>query len=166
MSGILVIGFGNLYRRDDGVGFFVVNALRERLGLPPLGEEDDGYDDLGREVDTLLLHQLVPDLAGTVAQYDLAVFVDAHVEPIVGPLHEEELEACPREALVPHQMHPCTVLALAHDLYGATTRGVLLSLQGHDFDFGTGLSPETSALVPRAVARLLALAGRAADDAT
>ncbi len=166
MSRTLVIGFGNLYRRDDGAGFFVVNALRERLGRPPLGEEDDGFDDLGHAVDTLLLHQLVPDLAETVAQYDLVIFVDAHVEPIAGPLHEEELEVCPREALVPHQMHPCTVLALAHDLYGARARGVLLSLRGHDFDFGMGLSSQTAALVPRAVERVLALSGALRGPAT
>lgn len=159
MAKTLVIGFGNLYRRDDGVGFAVVNALRERVGRPPLGEEDDGFDDLGHAVDTILLHQLVPDLAEMVADYALVVFVDAHVESIGEPLHEEELAPSPKEALVPHQMHPCTVLALAHDLYGAWTRGVLLSLQGHDFDFGVGLSPETAALVPQAVERLLALAG-------
>ncbi|MBC7224931.1 MAG: hydrogenase maturation protease [Anaerolineae bacterium] len=158
-SRTLIVGFGNLYRRDDGVALAVVNALRERLGRPPLGEEDDGFDDLGHPVDTVLLHQLVPDLAEVVAGYDLVVFVDAHVESVGEPLHEEELMASPKEALVPHQMHPCTVLALAHSLHGARTRGVLLSLRGHDFDFGVGLSPETAALVPRAVARLLALAG-------
>jgi Ni,Fe-hydrogenase maturation factor len=58
----LVIGFGNVYRRDDGVGFAVLNALRERLGRSPLGVDEDGYDSLQShdEVDTLLLHQPVP----------------------------------------------------------------------------------------------------------
>jgi len=155
----LVIGFGNIYRRDDGVGSAVVNVLREQLGRPPLGEEDDGFDDLGHQVDTLLLHQLVPELAETVAAYDLVIFVDAHVAAISGPIHEEELAVCQKEAIVPHQMHPCTVLALAHGLHGGQPRGVLLSLRGHDFDFGEGLSQETATLVPGAVARVLALAG-------
>ena len=33
----------------------------------------------------------------------------------------------------------------------------MLSLRGHDFDFGEGLSPETAALVPLAVERVLGL---------
>ena len=36
----LVLGFGNVYRRDDGVAFVVLNALRQRLGLPVLAVDD------------------------------------------------------------------------------------------------------------------------------
>lgn len=158
MRSTLVIGFGNLYRRDDGAGFAVVNALREQVGRLPLDEDDDGFDDLGHGLDTVILHQLVPDLAEALAPYDLVVFVDAHVETVPDAIHQEELEVCPKEALVPHQMHPCTVLALAHELYGSRARGVLLSLRGHNFDFGVGLSPQTATLVPEAVGRVLALA--------
>jgi len=143
----LVIGFGNIYRRDDGVGFVVVNALREKLGRPPLDAEDDGYDDLGHEIDTLLLHQLVPDLAEVVA---------AGIIPDL--IHEEEVIASYQSAIVPHQLHPGTVLTLAHELYDSQPRGVLLSIRGYDFDFGEELSAQTAELVPAAVARVLALA--------
>jgi len=154
----LVIGFGNIYRRDDGVGFVVVNALREKLGRPPLDVEDDGYDDLGHEIDTLLLHQLVPDLAEMVAAYDLVIFVDAHAGIIPDLIHEEEVIASYQSAIVPHQLHPGTVLTLAHELYDSQPRGVLLSIRGYDFDFGEELSAQTAALVPEAVTRVLALA--------
>ncbi|MDY7041869.1 MAG: hydrogenase maturation protease [Chloroflexota bacterium] len=158
MKKTLVIGFGNVYRQDDGVGFVVVNALREKLGRSPLGVEDDGFDDLGHELDTLILHQLVPDLADMVAGYDLVVFLDAHVGTIPDPIREEEVVACYRVGVVSHQLYPCTVLALAHDIYDRQPRGVLLSIRGHDFDFGEGLSAQTEALVPEAVIRVLALA--------
>lgn len=159
MKKTLVIGFGNIYRRDDGVGFVVVNALREKLGRPPLGVEDDGFEDLGHDVDTVLLHQLVPDLADVVAAYDLVIFVDAHVgELIAAPIHEEELVASYETTVVPHQLHPRTLLTLARELYGGHTRGVLLSIKGHDFDFGEGLSAKTAVLVPEAVTRALTLA--------
>ena len=46
MNRTLVIGFGNVFRRDDGAGFAVLNAVRERLGRPLLGTDDDGFDDL------------------------------------------------------------------------------------------------------------------------
>ena len=158
MKRTLVIGFGNVYRRDDGVGFAVLNALRERLGRPPLEAEEDGYDDLGHEVDTLLLHQLVPELAESVAPYDWVVFVDAHVGHVPDLIYEQTLAACYRPATVSHTLHPCTVLALAGEIHGRAPCGVLLSIRGYDFEFGEGLSEGTAALVPQAVERVLALA--------
>jgi hydrogenase maturation protease len=154
----LVIGFGNIYRRDDGVGFAVLNALRERLGRPSLDEDQDGFDDLGHQVDTVILHQLMPELADDIASYDLVVFVDAHVGHIPQTIHEEELVACYKPTTVSHTLHPCTLLAIAQEIYGCGPRGILLSIRGYDFDFGLGLSDRTSALVPDAADRVLALA--------
>jgi hydrogenase maturation protease len=153
----LVIGFGNIYRRDDGVAVAVVNAVRDRLGQPPLEIDEDGFDTLGQDIDSVLLHQLVPELAEVVADYDLIVFVDAHVGSIPEDLREEELTACYKSATVSHQLHPCTLLALIQELYDLTPRGVLLSIRGYDFEFGEGLSEKTAALVPAAVERVLAL---------
>ncbi len=158
MTRTLVIGFGNAFRRDDGVGYAVLNALRDRLGRPPLDADDDGYDELGHPVDTLLLHQLVPELAANLADYGLVVFVDAHMGTIPDPIRQEELTACYKAATVSHQVHPCTLLAMAQELYGHSPRGVLLSIRGYDFEFGEGLSPATQALVPEAVDRLAELA--------
>jgi hydrogenase maturation protease len=154
----LVIGFGNIYRRDDGVGFAVLNALRQRLGRPPLDVDEDGFDDLGHVVDTVILHQLVPEMADDVAPYDLVVFVDAHVGHVAESIHQEELSACYKQATVSHTLHPCTLLALAQEIYDRQPRGVLLSIRGYDFEFGEGLSDCTSALVPEAADRVLALA--------
>lgn len=154
----LVVGFGNAYRRDDGVGFVVVNTLRARLGRPPLDADDDGYGDQGHETDTLVLHQLVPEMAEHVSAYDLVVFVDAHVGSIPDPVREEQLEVCYRSATVSHQLHPCTVLAMAQEFYGRCPRGVLLSILGRDFEFGEGLSEQTAELVPQVLDRVLALA--------
>jgi len=156
-----VIGFGNAYRRDDGAGFAVVNALRSRIGLPALDEDEDGFDQLGREVDTVILHQLVPELADTVHTYDLVVFVDAHMGSIPELVREEELDVCYKSTTVSHQVHPCSLLAISEELYGHAPRGVLLSLRGYDFEFGLGLSDGTADLVPGVVERVLALAREA-----
>ena len=154
----LVLGFGNVYRRDDGVAFAVLNALRERLGRPPLDIDDDGFDDLGQAIDMVLLHQLVPELAEVATPYDQLIFVDAHVSAIEEPVRQEELEACFRSATVSHQLHPCTLLALIEQMRGQAPRGALISVRGYDFDFGEGLSEETAALVPEAVEQIMALA--------
>lgn len=165
MKKTLVVGFGNLYRRDDGVGRAVVNRLRQRLGREPLDSMDDGFDDLGHQVDTVVMHQLVPELAETLADYELVVFVDAHVgATIPEPLHEERLEVVHRTPFVYHQTHPSTVLALTRQMFGRVPEAVLISLLGHDFDFGEGLSEETAALVEPAVVRILALARSTEDE--
>lgn len=160
MKTTLIIGFGNVYRRDDGVGYATLNAVRERLGRPPLEVDDDGFDDLGHEVDTILLHQLVPELAENVAPYDRVIFVDAHVGHVPDLIYEEELDVCYRSATVTHTLHPCSVLALCEQLHGHAPQGILLSIRGYDYEFGEGLSDETAALVPQAADRILALAGR------
>ena len=155
MPGKLAIGFGNVYRRDDGVGVALVNALRERLGRPILEGGADGFDDLGHEVDAVVAPQLVPELAATIADYDLVVFLDAHMGTITDPIFEQPLEACYRPATFSHHLHPCTLLVMSHELYGRCPRGVLLSVRGHDFEFGEGLSAETAQLLPQALQRLL-----------
>ena len=159
MKRTLVIGFGNVYRRDDGAGYVALNAVRARLGRPPLSTEDDGFDDLGHPIDTILLHQLVPELAEDIVPYDLVIFVDAHVGQVPELVYEEELDVCYKSATVSHTLHPCSVLALAQELHGRCPRGVLLSIRGYDFEFGEGLSEATAALIPEAVDRVFALAG-------
>ena len=153
----LVIGFGNVYRRDDGVGPAVVNALRRQLGRPPLAADEDGYDELGHRVDTLLVHQLTPELAELIANYELTVFVDAHMGSIDKEIHVEELPPVAKVGTVLHQLHPRALLALAGELYGCRPRGVLVSVRGYDFDFGEGLTPQTASLVPLAVEQILKL---------
>ena len=166
MRHTLVIGFGNLFRRDDGVAHVVINELRERLDRQPLGPFDDGFDELGHEVDTVVMHQLVPELAETVAEYDLLIFVDAHTGRIEESIHAEWVEPVYRpSAFVSHQTHPSTVLALSEELAGRSPDAVILSLRGYDFDFGEGLTEETAALVDPATDRIMKLIEGEADDA-
>ncbi len=158
MRRTLVIGFGNPYRRDDGVGAAVVNALREERGQPLLGPLDDGLEGLGGEVDSITVHQLVPEFAELLAPYDLVIFVDAHLGEATEPIQEARITPTLQLSSVTHHLHPATLLELARRLHGRAPEGVLLSLKGFDFDFGDALSPETARLVPQAVLRVQALA--------
>ena len=157
MKRTLIAGFGNTFRSDDGVARVAINAVRERLERPPLGLLDDGFDDLGHTVDTVVLHQMVPELSETVADYDQVIFVDAHMDTIPAEIHEEQIEVTYRTPFVAHQFHPSTVLALAQQRYGRAPQAVLLSILGHDFSFGEELSAETMALIPAASERILQL---------
>jgi len=154
---ILVLGYGNVDRRDDGVALHVVNALRERLGQPPIDpHETDGLETRGGELDTGFVHQLTPELAEIAAAYERVVFVDAHLGHYDELIRQVPVAAEARPTIVSHQLSPGTVLALARELYGGHPAGVLISIRGHDFDFGTQLSPDTAAGVEPAVARIWA----------
>lgn len=161
-TSVLIVGFGNMSRRDDGVAFHVIRRLRERLGLLIASDDvfEDCYEDMGSGLAAICLHQLAPELAETLAEHDIVVFIDAHID------HEEwepvdwrEIMPRYRANMVTHHLTPDAVLALCGSLFGKCPRGYILSVLGTDFDFGAELSPVTSSLVDGAVDRLLALLG-------
>ncbi len=153
----LVIGFGNPFRRDDGVALEVINRFRREDGLPPLGLDEDGTDLPGKTADTWMLHQLLPELAGALAGYRRVVFLDAHLGRIpeevrVVPVDEEySLQA------MTHHLSPGMLLSLTRLAGGAAPQGWLISIRGEDFGYGEGLSPTCRANAAEAAHRLHAL---------
>ncbi len=155
---VLVIGYGNASRRDDGAALHAINALRARWGQAPLPAGSDGCEELGGERDTLFLQQLTPELAATLAEYDRAVFVDAALPQAQEPVRVEPIAPGYRMGAISHHMEPAALLALTGQLYGRSPAGWLVSIWGHDFNFGEELSPETASAVPAAAERIAALA--------
>lgn len=155
MTTVLIIGYGNLSRRDDGVAFHIIARLRRRLGLTgPLDEDEP--DTLGEQIATMLAHQLGPEMAETLARYDVVVFIDAHVAGTDwSPVHWQEIAPALRSSMVSHHLKPGVLLSLAGSLYGHAPRGYALSVLGADFDFGETLAPDTSKRADEAVERLL-----------
>jgi hydrogenase maturation protease len=157
MARTLVIGYGNLDRADDGVAFYVINALRQRLGQKPLPPEETGMQELGSEPDSVFFRQLLPEWMETAAAYDQLVFVDAHVHT-----NTTELSCVPVvpgfvSAPFTHHVTPAMFLAMIETLYHREPTGHLVSIRGHDFDFRRGLSPEASRHVEPAVEIVLRL---------
>jgi hydrogenase maturation protease len=157
MSRTLVIGFGNIDRADDGVAFFVVNALRRRLGQEPLNEDETGLEELGVQVDSAFLSQLTPELLETVAGYRQVIFVDAHVYENLDALHCAPVSPENTPSTFTHHLTPAAFLALLKALYHSEPSGHLVSIRGYDFDFHRDLSAETEALVGPAVEHILRL---------
>ncbi len=154
MTSVLLVGYGNLSRRDDGVAFHIIARLRRRLGLPEQTVEEDTLD---AQPATMLVHQLGPEMAETLARYDAVVFIDAHVAGTDwSPVHWQEITPALRPSMVSHHLKPGVLLSLAGSLYGHAPRGYILSVLGADFDFGEELAPATLALAEEAVERLLA----------
>lgn len=155
---VLVIGYGNPGRLDDGLGPAFADAV-ERLGIPGVVADSD--------------YQLVVEDASDVATYDVVIFADAAV---TGPEPFFFKTVEPKDALSfsSHSVEPEALLALAHGAFGGKTRGYALGIRGYLFnEFGEALSKDAqrnlaaalSAMVPVLKTRSFeALASRFAVD--
>lgn len=151
MDRILIIGYGNADRQDDGVAWHILNGLAARLGRATDLEAGEGFQSLGASPDLLFQLQLVPELAETIAKYDRVCFIDAHTGNIVEDLHVESLEPGYQVSAFTHHMTPQTCLALAHSLYGHRPPAWLVSVRGYEFEFDRSLSPRTQQSADQAI---------------
>jgi hydrogenase maturation protease len=140
----VVIGVGNEYRRDDGIGPAVVARLRA-LPLPP---------DVTLAVTDGESTRLLDLWTGA----DLAVVVDAvHTGgDHGGHLYEvavEDLDVVSTVA-TSHQVGLGSTVELARVLQRLPARLVVFAVDGTDFGFGTQLTPTVAAAVEPVVRRV------------
>ena len=162
MSRMLVIGYGNRDRGDDGVAFRVINALRRDLGQEPLGEEETGLDQLGCRIDSAFVLQLAPEWAEVAADYERLVFVDAHVHADADDLCCTPVQPKCTSSAFTHHMTPEMFLAVLQALYHRQPAGWMVSIRGHRFDFERELSDAAAVQVTPAVEQILRLSGEPA----
>ena len=125
MGRMLVYGYGNPGRQDDGLGPALVARLEE--------ERIPG-------VTTDCNYQLQIEDAAAVSEHDAVIFVDAS---LVGgePFSFTGLEPSNDITFTTHTMSPASVLALCHELYRKSVRAYLLAIRGYEWEFVEGLSP-------------------------
>jgi len=122
---LLVIGYGNTLRRDDGVGPKVAEAVAA-LNLP--------------DVRTLACPLLTPELAEAVSRARLVIFVDAAVDT---PREVQLRKLAPADSsqIMAHAASPATVLALARDVFGHAPEAWWLTIPVQDLGIGEEFSP-------------------------
>jgi hydrogenase maturation protease len=140
-SHLLVIGYGNTLRRDDGVGPRVA-ARVEELRLPG--------------VLTMACPQLTPELADPVSQAAAVVFVDASVEQR-GPVRLRRLDPSDSSQILAHAADPRILLALARDAFGRAPQAWMLTIPAKELGFGERLSRPASLGLRDAVRAVRAL---------
>lgn len=127
---MLLIGFGNPGRGDDGLG----PAFSERIAARKLP---------GLDVDTD--YQLVAEHALTVSAHDLVIFADAEIGG-KAPYSFKEIDPGSPETLGSHSLRPETVLALSETLYSTRPRAFVLGIAGYDYgEVKEGLSEQATA---------------------
>lgn len=160
---ILIIGYGNVDRQDDGAAWHVLYRLAERLQLPLPDSLDEGFPPPdtaltttpGAPPDLLYVLQISPELSETLAHYARACFVDAHTEN-----NPQEISVIPlhpgfQTSPLTHHMTPETCLGIAQSMYGAAPGSILVSIRGYEFGFSQGLSERTSSLADKAVEEII-----------
>jgi len=140
-ASLLVIGYGNTLRGDDGVGQRVAEAVGS-LGLPG--------------VRTLGCQQLSPEHADPISHADAVVFVDAAVDAPKG-VQLRPLEPGESSQLMAHAADPRTMLALARDVFGHDPQAWWLTIPAVNLEFSETLSPEAKRGCDEAVKRIQAL---------
>jgi hydrogenase maturation protease len=144
IAGLLVIGYGNPLRCDDGVGPRVVEAI-EALRLPA--------------VQTLICHQLSPEHAEPIARARTVVFVDAAVDA-PKDVQLRKLEPNATSQLMAHAADPRTMLALARDVFGHCPEAWWLTIPAVKLGFGEELSPAARQGCEVALEQIRTLASR------
>ena len=124
---MLLIGYGNLGRGDDGLGPAFTDRI-ERLNLPSLDIDTD--------------YQLTVDHALAVAGAERVIFADALIGG-TGPFTFTPIEAGVDADLSSHSLTPVSVLSLAATLYGKRPQAYVLGIAGYEFgEVKEGLSAE------------------------
>jgi hydrogenase maturation protease len=123
-AGLLVIGYGNTLRRDDGVGPKVAEAVAA-LGLPG--------------VRTLACALLTPELAEAVSRARRVIFVDAAVDA-PQEVQMRKLAPAASSQIMAHAASPATLLALARDVFGHAPEAWWLTIPITDLGIGEEFS--------------------------
>jgi hydrogenase maturation protease len=148
---VLLIGYGNPDREDDGVAWHILRAITLKLGL----ECPESYEDEFPEspwIDFAFHLQLTPEMAEEISTYDHVCFVDAHTGSIPEPVRLIQVESEFQASPFTHHLTPQSLLSMCETIYRRKPDAALLSVLGHRFLFSRQLSEETAELVPQAVA--------------
>lgn len=136
---VVVIGYGNPARGDDGLG----PALVARL-------EESGLSDVAFETD----YQLSIEHAQLVAEYGTVIFADAAADAT------DDFSMCavaesPLDSFVSHGLSPGQVLHLARSCFGVSPEAYLFGIRARTLNqFTEGLSAESEAALEAAAAWL------------
>ncbi len=133
MSKILVIGWGNPLRADDGLGCHAARQIGHRFKDDP-------------RVEVVPCHQLAPEVAERIARAEFVIFVDAAAQGTPGTISEKEVLP-DREFRGEFGQHltPGVLLAAARSLHGSCPSAVLFTMAGWCFEFGERMSPAVTA---------------------
>ncbi|MCX7796721.1 MAG: hydrogenase maturation protease [bacterium] len=136
-TSILVIGYGNPARCDDGIGEYVTERL--------LSE--------GINVDILTCQELGPELCEDISGCGLVFFIDAGIEQNEAFLIRE-ITPKYKTPIFSHHISPEMLLAITEELYNVRPKAYLVSIKGYNFDFGFEITEMAKQNSERAIEKI------------
>jgi hydrogenase maturation protease len=140
MKKILLIGYGNPTRMDDGVGWYIAKMIRENIG---------------DKIDVMEADQLSVEMIEDIKDRQVVIFVDAHVSEKDDWIRISEVQPDTKLGLTAHIVSPSNLLSICQSIYNKYPKAYLYSVKGVNFDFGEELSEQTRKSADEAIKLLL-----------
>ncbi len=140
MARILILGYGNPLRSDDGLGWQVAVQLFRANKSP--------------DVLVLPCHQLTPELADPISHAETVFFIDSSREGTPGEFRCGEIRSQPGPVSFTHNLSPAGLLDLSSELFGCCPRAYLLTICGQSFEVGESLSSTVNDRLPELKGRV------------
>jgi hydrogenase maturation protease len=131
MNKVLIYGYGNPGRRDDGLGVALVDKL-EKWSIAN-GIQNIDFDSN---------YQLNIEDAELISQYETVIFADASTENIEHCLLSAVNPSQARIEFTMHAVSPAFVLNLCNNIFKKFPETYLLHIKGYEWDFNEGISTE------------------------
>ncbi len=132
---ILLIGYGNPARCDDGLGPALAAKL-EATSIQGLTIESD--------------YQLTVEDAHDVSRHDIVIFADAALE-VKEPFSFYEIMPQSPVSFSTHSVTPEAVLSFAQNIFRSRVRAYMLGIRGYEFNrFGERLSEKAESNLEKA----------------
>lgn len=136
MGNSVVVGVGNTWRHDDGIGPYIINLLQQQ-NFNAADLLDGGIDGLA--------------LLDKLAEYKHAIIVDAvNMQQPVGTIKTffpAEAKLITSDALSTHGFGLAELITLMSEL-DIKTKVTIIGIQPANIEFGEGLTEEIQARVP------------------
>jgi hydrogenase maturation protease len=136
---ILIYGYGNPGREDDGLGYELVKQLED-------WSVKTGFDGLVFDCN----YQLNIEDAEAISQKDIVIFADASTEDI-DDFILTEVTGETEVSFTTHAASPGYIVKLCKDLFGKSPKVYLLHIKGYQWEFKEGLSEKANSNLQKAI---------------
>ncbi len=149
---ILIIGYGNPLRGDDGIGWRVVEEIVSRQ-----------WSTANAQLKATAVQQLLPELSETISAADVVIFVDAAVAGEPGRIVVRTVTpALSDPGAFTHHFDAAGLLGYARTFYGRFPRAYLVTITAASLGYEETLSPIVKAALPELLRQIQSLIQQAA----
>lgn len=128
---MLIIGYGNSLRTDDGAGIVMAQKMARH------------FDAEGLPTRLITETQLLPEMAADISAQNInsVVFVDTGIQANNQQVEIRKIDIDTPTASTGHQLYPSALLLYASLLYGRNPQAWLVTIPGVNFAHGESFSP-------------------------